>query len=101
MRTWSDSSRIARAMPWPWRGPSIRVRRIRRSSVPCRWAAYSRSARFRIDIRPEYPYASGGMSTRKRPPEDFDREIQAHLELEADHLQGQGLAPEAAHAAAR
>ena len=41
------------------------------------------------------------MSTRKRPPEDFDREIQAHLELEADQLQDQGLPPEAARAAAR
>jgi putative ABC transport system permease protein len=28
-----------------------------RSSVPCRCAAYSRSLRFRIDIRPEYAHA--------------------------------------------
>ena len=41
------------------------------------------------------------MSTRKRPPEDFDREIQAHLELEADRLQDEGLAPDAARDAAR
>src|SRR5213592_1914449 len=44
-------------MACPCCGPKISVLRISRSSVPCRCAAYSRSARFRIDIRPEYAYA--------------------------------------------
>ena len=55
----------ARAMPCPCCGPKISVRRISRSSVPCRWALYSRSVLFRIDIRPEYAYASGRMSTTR------------------------------------
>jgi len=31
----------------------VRLRRISRSSVPCRWAGCVRSARFRIDILPK------------------------------------------------
>src|SRR5687767_12745191 len=41
------------------------------------------------------------MSTRKRSDDDFDREIRAHLELEADRLVHDGLAPDAARDAAR
>jgi predicted permease len=41
------------------------------------------------------------MSTRKRSDDDFDREIRAHLELEADRLVHEGLAPDAARDAAR
>jgi putative ABC transport system permease protein len=41
------------------------------------------------------------MSTRKRPDDDFDREIRAHLELEADRLVTDGLSPDAARAEAR
>ena len=36
------------------------------------------------------------MSRQKRSPEDFAAEIQAHLELEADDLKGEGLNPEQA-----
>jgi predicted permease len=38
---------------------------------------------------------------RVRKPEDFAEEIQAHLELEADRLRAEGLAPDDAGAAAR
>ena len=41
------------------------------------------------------------MSTRKRPDGDFDREIRAHLELEAARLMEDGMAPEEARDAAR
>ena len=40
------------------------------------------------------------MSTRKRSQDDFQREIRAHIELEAHGLVGEGLTPEAAHAEA-
>jgi putative ABC transport system permease protein len=41
------------------------------------------------------------MSTRVRPPDDFDREIRAHLELEAEQLVEDGMDPAAARDAAR
>src|SRR5215467_10465509 len=37
----------------------------------------------------------------KRKDADFGREIEAHLQLEADRLRAEGLAPEEAMAAAR
>lgn len=37
----------------------------------------------------------------RRRQEDFAQEVEAHLELEADQLRAEGLAPEDAHAAAR
>lgn len=40
------------------------------------------------------------MSTRKRSEDDFQREIRAHIELEAQGLMGEGLTPEAARAEA-
>src|SRR4029079_15886425 len=101
MRTSPDCAWMARAMPWPCCAPKMSVRRISRSSVPCRCAECSRSARFRIDIRPEYAYPPGRMSTRKRSGDDFDREIQAHLELETERLIREGLSPDAARARAR
>src|SRR5687768_16295334 len=85
---------MARAMPWPCSGACSRVRRISRSSVPCRWALCSRSARFRIDIRPKHCLHSGRMSTR--PDEDFAREVESHVQLEDDRLVEEGMTPEAA-----
>ena len=41
------------------------------------------------------------MFRRKRPAEDFSAEIEAHIELETERLQEQGLSPDAARAAAR
>ena len=38
---------------------------------------------------------------RRRRDEDFDQEIRAHLDLEADRLISEGLSPEQARAAAR
>ena len=38
---------------------------------------------------------------RARSQRDFDEEIRSHLDLEADRLIAQGLAPDEAHAAAR
>jgi putative ABC transport system permease protein len=40
------------------------------------------------------------MSTRKRPDEDFDREIRAHLDLEAERLMEDGMAADDARDAA-
>jgi len=37
---------------------------------------------------------------RKRTQGEFSEELQAHLELEADRLRGEGLSEEDAHAAA-
>ena len=65
-----------------------------RSSVPWRWAECSRSARLRIDIRPEYAYPPGRMSTQKRRDEDFTREIRAHIEIETARLIEEGMPPE-------
>src|SRR5919197_1553831 len=74
------------------------VRRMSRSSVPCRCALYSRSDRFRIDILPECEYTpSRRMSTR----DDFPDEIRAHLEIEAARPIAEALTPEAARLAAR
>src|SRR5215831_5277798 len=53
MRTLSDCCWIARAMPCPCWDPKSKVRSTSKSSVPCKCAAYSRSDRFRIDIRPK------------------------------------------------
>src|SRR5215203_5250355 len=88
-------------MPWPCCGPKISVRRISRSSVPWRWAEWSPFARFRIDIRPEYAYPPGRMSTQKRRDDDFRREIDAHIDHEAARLIDQGVPPDQARAAAR
>src|SRR5688572_9286661 len=98
---------MARAMPWPCCLPCNSVRRIRRSSVPCRCALYSRSDRFRIDIRPEHAYTwvecqpvddqsreARMWSRQRRPDEDFAREVDAHVQLEADRLVEAGLSPE-------
>jgi hypothetical protein len=41
------------------------------------------------------------MSTRRRPDEDVEREIRAHLEIEADQLIDEGVPPDAAPTAAR
>ncbi|HEY7286871.1 MAG TPA: ABC transporter permease, partial [Vicinamibacterales bacterium] len=41
------------------------------------------------------------MFRRRRPPEDFAEEIDAHLQIEVDSLQDQGLPPDAARLAAR
>ena len=41
------------------------------------------------------------MSTRRRPDDDLDREIRAHLEIEADQLIEEGVPPDAAPTAAR
>jgi putative ABC transport system permease protein len=41
------------------------------------------------------------MSTRRRPDEDLDREIRAHLEIEAEQLIDEGAPPETAHTTAR
>ena len=41
------------------------------------------------------------MSTRKRPGDDFDREIRAHIEIETERLIDEGMAPDAARVAAR
>src|SRR5690348_111954 len=41
------------------------------------------------------------MSRRRRDPEDFDAEIQSHLELEADQLKAEGCTNEEAHRRAR
>ena len=41
------------------------------------------------------------MSTRQRSDDDFDREIRAHLEIEADRLVDEGMAPDEARMAAR
>src|SRR5204862_4456611 len=117
MRTLSDWLWIARAMACPCCGPKISVLRISRSSVPCRWAAYSRSARFRIDIRPEYAYARVecqpvaslrgrpethmSMFSRRRASGDFADEIEAHLALETERLVREGLPPDEARFAAR
>jgi putative ABC transport system permease protein len=38
---------------------------------------------------------------RRRPPADFDAEIEAHLQIEIDRLRESGLSPEEAAAAAR
>lgn len=38
---------------------------------------------------------------RKRKQKDFDAELEAHLQLEADQLRSEGLAPDEAHAMAR
>src|SRR5688572_20662381 len=44
---------MATAMPWPWCGPSARIRRTSRSSVP--WSRESRvGGSFLVDILPEY-----------------------------------------------
>src|SRR5687767_8704693 len=44
---------MATAMPWPWCGPSARMRRTSRSSVP--WRRESRAGgSFLVDILPEY-----------------------------------------------
>lgn len=40
------------------------------------------------------------MLGRKQKPEDFAREIEAHMQLEAERLEEQGLSPEGARAAA-
>ena len=40
------------------------------------------------------------MSTRRRPDDDLDREIRAHLEIEADQLIDEGVPPETAPTAA-
>src|SRR4051812_40895854 len=97
---------MARAIACPWWAPNTRVRRMSRSSVPCRCAAYSLSARFRIDIRPEYPYArvecqQDGTPMTNRTDDDFAREIEAHLAIETDRLIAEGLDPDAARARAR
>src|SRR6185503_19131005 len=95
-------------MAWPCCGPNTSVRRMSRSSVPCRCAAYSRSLRFRIDIRPEYAYAlvecqpeRRAMGWRGRTTEDFSEEIRAHIALETDRLIADGMSPGAAARAAR
>lgn len=41
------------------------------------------------------------MSTRRRPDDDFDREIRAHLDIEAQRLIDDGMPPEEARAAAQ
>jgi putative ABC transport system permease protein len=41
------------------------------------------------------------MSTRQRPDGDFDREIQAHIEIETERLIDDGMPPDAARVAAR
>ena len=41
------------------------------------------------------------MSTRKRPDDDFDREIRAHIEIETERLIDEGMSPDAARVAAR
>jgi len=41
------------------------------------------------------------MSTRRRPGDDFDREINAHLELEIARLEAEGMTPADARAEAR
>src|SRR5215212_3700920 len=87
-------------MPWPCCGPKIKVRRISRSRVPCKWAACS-PARFRIDIRPEYAYPPGRMSTQKHRDDDFAREIRAHVDLETARLIEEGMPPAQARDAAR
>src|SRR4029453_9839201 len=95
-------------MAWPCCGPKTSVRRMSRSSVPCRCAAYSRSLRFRIDIRPEYAYAlvecqpeRPRMRWRRRPTSDFSEEIRAHIALETDRLIADGMSPNEAAGAAR
>src|SRR4029453_9312905 len=95
-------------MAWPCCGPKTSVRRMSRSSVPCRCAAYSRSLRFRIDIRPEYAYAlvecqpeRPRMRWRRRPTSDFSEEIRAHIALETDRLTADGMSPNEAAGAAR
>src|SRR6185503_3460732 len=95
-------------MAWPCCGPNTSVRRMSRSSVPCRCAAYSRSLRFRIDIRPEYAYAlvecqpeRRTMVWRRRSTEDFSDEIRAHIALETDRLIADGMAPDEAARTAR
>src|SRR5262245_12080169 len=92
-------------MAWPCCGPKTSVRRISRSSVPCRCAAYSRSLRFRVDIGIEYAYAlvecqpeRRTMGWRRRSTEDFSEEIRAHIVLETDRLIAEGMTP---HDAAR
>src|SRR6185369_7982613 len=97
---------MTRAMPWPCCGPKISVRRISRSSVPCRCALYSPSLLFRIDIRPKLAYLwvecqQEEPMARKRPDEDFADEIAAHIDLEAQRLIDEGLPPAEARAAAR
>ena len=41
------------------------------------------------------------MSTRKRPDQDFDSEIRAHIEIETDRLIDEGMPPDEARVAAR
>lgn len=41
------------------------------------------------------------MFRRRRSPNDFSDEVQAHLQLEADELEAEGLSPEEAHRRAR
>ncbi|MGH9370370.1 MAG: permease prefix domain 1-containing protein, partial [Vicinamibacterales bacterium] len=41
------------------------------------------------------------MSTRHRTDDDFAREIQAHIEIEAERLREDGMSPEDARFAAR
>src|SRR6185437_5602880 len=49
-------------MPWPCSGPKMSVRRIRRSSVPCRRS--SGSADSWVDIQPETTPPTGQLSTQ-------------------------------------
>src|SRR5919106_3646132 len=97
---------MARAIACPCCAPNSSVRRMSRSSVPCRCAAYSRSARFRIDIRPEYAYAPVECQPERwrmasRSDEDFAREIDAHIAIETDRLIAEGVAPAEAQTRAR
>src|SRR6185503_7975029 len=100
---------MPRAIACPCWAPNSSVRRMSRSSVPCRCAAYSRSARFRIDIRLEYPYAlvecqperDRAMRWRRRSTTDFSNEIEAHVALETDRLIADGMPPDEAARAAR
>src|SRR5436190_11978448 len=112
---------MRRAIPCPCCRPRISVRRMSRSSVPCRCALY-RSDRFRIDILPEYDAAQveyqperrtdrrghegehrkgAAMWKRRRPDSDFSDEIRSHLDHEADRLIAAGMRPEAARRTAR
>ena len=96
-------------MPWPCCGPCSSVRRISRSSVPCRCALYSRSDSLSYRHSTQACLHLGRMSTcggtavsaAQRPDEDFAREVDAHVQLEADRLVEEGLSPEAAAREAR
>src|SRR6185503_10856530 len=115
---------MALAMPCPCWAPKINVRRTSKSSVPCRCALYSRSARFRMDILtpagvPGPRFVRAGVEVcgiqvecqpeggtmiwrrRRRSPEDFTREMDAHIELEAARLVAEGMSPGDARVTAR